>query len=152
MRPLARSLLPAVAALALLGCGNGAGPSDLGVALDLSGPAGPLACGDYVNCLNTANGDPTMTSACDGRATTRAAVLFQSLNDCISNQCASDGGLAAGGCGTLDQCIYCVQSGRSPTGHNNGACTDDIAGQMMVSDPKCGLCVDAVLACFSDVL
>jgi hypothetical protein len=136
----------AIAALACGGCGSS---SQTPNAPDMTAPAGPLACGDYVQCLNNA-ADAQASAECDRRATVRARVLFQALNDCISNECASDAGLAAGSCGSFDQCLYCVQSGRSLSGRTNNGCSNDQAGTTMVSDPKCGRCVDPVVTCFSD--
>jgi hypothetical protein len=141
--------LVAAGALGLAGCGSEGGPDTH--AFDMTVSTALLSCGDYLLCLNGAAGE-SQSVACDHRATIRARVLFQSLNDCITNECAGDGGLAPGACGGFEQCLNCVQSGRSTAGHTNGTCTNQGgSGGPEISDPECGRCVDAVVSCYSDV-
>lgn len=150
----------AVAGFALADCGSSS--SNNGNNVDMAGSAGVdmaalYACGDLIDCLNAANGNAQLEAACAKHATRRASTLAGLLLDCITNQCGpDDGGLPASGpCSTDTECLYCVQFGRSPTGKNHGTCTNvdpSTNPNVTITDPKCGQCVDELLACFSDTV
>ena len=149
-------LLLASSWLVLCGCGGAATRTnaDLGP-LDMT-MTSPLACGGLVDCINAAGADQAAQAACAARANSRAATLAQALFDCINDQCGPpDAGTSTGGaCGLESQCVWCVQFGTSPTGGKHGSCVDvDPATNKdapVITDPKCGLCVDPLNSCFTD--
>ena len=142
--------------LTLGGCGGATTHvnGDLGFDMTMTSP---LACGGLVDCINAAGTDDAAQDACAARANSRAATLAQALFDCINDQCGPpDAGTTStgGACGVESQCVWCVQFGTSPTGGKHGSCVDvDPATNKdppTVTDPKCGLCVDALNSCFTD--
>ncbi|HZS41316.1 MAG TPA: hypothetical protein VFF06_31015 [Polyangia bacterium] len=149
-------LLALVAALAFAGCGNGEtsgfdfSTGDQG-AIDLGGGDQSMlliGCMDLILCDNMCKTQACLTK-CESMATAQAKMLHTILFDCISGLCATapDGGMGPCALGDRNGCNTCVmntQSGRSPSGQVNGACSTS-------SDPVCGLCVDPLITCANDL-
>lgn len=158
MTAWARRLFCAGAWLTMCGCGGASTRVNNDLGLDMT-MTSPLACGGLVDCINAAGTDSAAQDACAARAGSRAATLAQALFDCINDTCGPpDAGASSmgGACGLESQCVWCVQFGTSPTGGKHGSCVDvnpaTTKDPPTVTDPKCGLCVDALNSCFSDTV
>jgi hypothetical protein len=111
-------------------------------------PGTLIGCMDLIACTNACM-TQACTTKCHKMATAHANALNKALDDCLVAYCvtAPDGGM--GPCSGMDQtacntCVMNTQSGTSPTGMKNGACTP-------TTDPVCGFCVDQLIACSSDL-
>jgi len=107
-------------------------------------------CGQAFAC-SIAN--PESIEACGAMATPTGHQKYKAFYDCLAAQCGKatfDAGV--GPCDSTDQCTICVQTGTSPTGMTimGEDCTDTTTANVMVTDPKCGLCVDELSACYAD--
>jgi hypothetical protein len=133
------------------GGGPVTGPTDLA----MSSAAGDMAM-SQATCLQTFQcaAQAKMQSdvfKCLSMASPDAQQKFGAILDCLNTQCGSapaDGG--TGPCGTQSQCLACVETGTSPTGHSigNQPCIN-MQGGTTVSDPKCGQCVDPIGTCLA---
>jgi hypothetical protein len=160
------SLVPLLVLL-VAGCGNNNGggeamkdggvggvgpitnPTDLAMAHTADMAMSLSNCYQLVTCLSQAT-DPAGQLACFNMATKTAQNLALAFNKCADNACGTAGADAGTGpCDSQDQCYACIGTGKSPTGVALGNCMNMQNGPT-VTDPKCGLCVDAEVACFKD--
>jgi hypothetical protein len=109
-----------------------------------------FGCADLLACEKACTTQACATK-CEALATPNAIKLYQVLEDCFNQACASGGN---GPCSGADQqaCNDCTDectTGTSASGTTNGPCVD--SSSKPSTSATCGACLDPFIACENDL-